>query len=291
VLLEDADRTRAVRDAIRGLQGFEDALPYSPHKKVREDIPVAVYDVIADFGDARGTNTATILPNDSDHARRYGRTILLRRNIMLEPTIVASARTQWNASVNPRHAGDFDADGSFYRTLWHEIGHYLGPDRDVKGREMDQALEDESDTFEEMKADLVSLFVADALRKQGYYTVDQLRRLYAAGVLRTLLKTRPRRDQAYGTMQLMQFNWYRDRGVTEWDESGRLLIHYDKFHAAVSAMLERVMAIQQAGDRDQARSFIERWATWSERHERLAARARETETSRFRLVRYAALGE
>ena len=35
--------------------------------------------MIADFGQARGGNTATILPNESYLARRYGRTILLAR--------------------------------------------------------------------------------------------------------------------------------------------------------------------------------------------------------------------
>jgi hypothetical protein len=291
VMVEDSARTRAVREAIRGLQAFEDALPYAPHKKVREDIPVGVYDVVADFGQARGTNTATILPNDSDHARRYGRTILLRRNLMLDPVVVASSRVAWTAAVAPQHAADFDPDGSFYRTLWHELGHYLGPDRDRRGREMDQALEEESDTFEEMKADLVSLFVGAGLARRGYYSAEQLRRLYAAGALRTLLKSRPRRDQAYGTMELMQFNWYQDHGALGWDASGRLLVHPEKFHAAVTSMLEQVLAIQQAGDREQARRFIERWTAWTERHERLASRMRETETSRFRLVRYAALGE
>ena len=90
LMLADSARTAAVRAAIRGLQELENSLPYAPHKRVREDIPVGVYDVIADFGQTRGANTATILPNDSQHARRYGRTILLRRNIMHDSSIVRS---------------------------------------------------------------------------------------------------------------------------------------------------------------------------------------------------------
>ena len=37
-------------------------------------------------------------------------------------------------------------------------------------RDLDEALQDNANTMEEMKADLVSLFVAEALHKQGYYT-------------------------------------------------------------------------------------------------------------------------
>ena len=70
--------TADLRQAMKGLQALEESLPYKNHKRVREDIPVGVYEVIADFGQARGGNTATILPNESYLARRYGRTILLR---------------------------------------------------------------------------------------------------------------------------------------------------------------------------------------------------------------------
>lgn len=292
VMLADSARTAAVRGAIRGLQELENALPYTSHKKVREDIPVGVYDVIADFGQTRGANTATILPNDSEHARRYGRTILLRRNIMSDPNIVASSRRAFEAAIDRKQHGDFDADGAFYRTLWHEIGHYLGPDRDRRGRELDQALLEDAATFEEMKADLVSLFVARDLRKRGYYDDRMLRGLYASGVLRMLNKTRPRPDESYGVMQLMQLNWFLEHGALVYDvATKKLSIRYERYPAAVATMLERVIAIQSAGDRAAAAQFIARWATWDERHESLARAMRATETSRFRLVRYAALGE
>src|ERR1041385_785397 len=61
--------TTALRQAMKGLQVLEDSLPYNNHKKVREDIPLGVYDVVADFGQSRGGNTATILPNESYLAR------------------------------------------------------------------------------------------------------------------------------------------------------------------------------------------------------------------------------
>ncbi len=292
LMLADSARTTAVRGAIRGLQDLENSLPYAPHKRVREDIPVGVYDVIADFGQTRGANTATILPNDSRHARRYGRTILLRRNIMSDPNIVKSARRSFEAALDRRHHADFDADGSFYRTLWHEIGHYLGPDRDRKGRDLDQALLEEASTFEELKADLVALFVARDLRKRGYYDDRALRALYASGVLRMLNKSQPRPDESYGVMQLMQLNWFLEQGALVYDKATKqLTVRYERYPAAVASMLEAVTAIQAGGDRAAADRFITRWATWDARHESLGRAMRATETSRYRLVRFAALGE
>lgn len=292
LMLADSARTAAVRGAIRGLQELENSLPYAPHKRVREDIPVGVYDVIADFGQTRGANTATILPNDSRHARRYGRTILLRRNIMSDPNIVKSSRRSFEAALDPRHHADFGADGGFYRTLWHEIGHYLGPDRDRHGRDLDQALLEEASTFEEMKADLVSLFVARELRKRGYYDDRALRALYASGVLRMLNKTQPRPDESYGVMQLMQLNWFLEQGALVYDKTTKkLTVRYERYPAAVTSLLQAVAAIQANGDRAAADRFITRWATWDARHESLGLAMRATETSRYRLVRYAALGE
>jgi hypothetical protein len=175
---------------------------------VREDIPVGVYDVVADFGQSRGGNTATILPNEAYLARRYGRTILLRANIMRDPDIFESTSKTFAAAVGEQQASELTSDGNFYRTLWHEVGHYLGVDRTKDGRDLDEALQDTSNTLEEMKADLVSLFVADALHKQAYYTDAQLRSVYAGGILRVLQNNRPRRDQPYNTMQLMQWNFF-----------------------------------------------------------------------------------
>jgi hypothetical protein len=145
---------------MRGLQTLEDSLPYDQHKKVRENITVGVYDVIADFGQARGGNTATILPNESYLARRYGRTILLRANIMRDQSIFEATAGTLIAAVGAEQAKDLTNDGNFYRTLWHEVGHYLGVDRTKDNREIDEALQEDSDVLEEMKADLVSLFVA-----------------------------------------------------------------------------------------------------------------------------------
>jgi hypothetical protein len=259
---------------------------------VRDQISVGIYDVIADFGQARGTNTATILPNDPRLVERYGRTILMRRNILLDPVTIGAARASWNAAVMPEHLPEFDAQAGMQRVLWHEIGHYLGPNRTRSGEPVEDALRETADKLEELKADLAALYTVEALKRQRYYDKATVRGVYAAGILRTLNKTKPRPDETYPVMQLMQFNWYLDKGLLVFDpESHRLLIRYDRFHDVVGAMLREVMAIQQSGNRDAAQHFIDRWDGWDMRHERLASMLRAAEKSRFRLVRYAALGE
>lgn len=293
VLLRNPRESDELRQAIKGLQKLENSLPYGHHKTIREDIPVGVYDVIADFGQARGSNTATILPNDALLARRYGRTILLRANIMRNPDLFSNTNRAWEAAMAARFDADLKPDGDFYRTLWHEIGHYLGVDTDKEGRDLDTALQENSSTLEEMKADLVSLFVAPALRASGYYDETRLRSVYAAGIRRVLQNTRPRRDQPYQTMQLMQWNYFLDNGLLAFDaRNGELVVHYDRYPEVVGKLLAEVLAIQYSGDKNASDRFIDKYTTWSpEVHEKIASKIRAQQKYRFRLMRYAALGE
>jgi hypothetical protein len=285
--------TTALREAMKGLQALEDSLPYKNHKKVREDIPVGVYDVLADFGQSRGGNTATILPNESYVARRYGRTILLRANIMRDPNIFEGTSKTLAAAIGEEQAKDLTPDGNFYRTLWHEVGHYLGVDRTRDGRELDEALQDNANAMEEMKADLVSLFVAEALHKQGYYTDAQLRSVYAGGILRVLQNNRPRRDQPYNTMQLMQWNFYLENGLLSFDPATKLMrVNYEKYHDVVGKMLEKTLAVQYQGDKAASDQYIDQYTKWDDNlHGVIAANIRAQQRYRFRVFKYAAMGE
>lgn len=293
ILATRQQETAALRQALKGLQAIEDSLPYQNQKKIREDIPVGVYDVVADFGQSRGGNTATILPNESYLARRYGRTILLRTNIMRDQNIFEGTSGNLQAAIGPEQAKELTNEGNFYRTLWHEIGHYLGVDRTKDNRDLDEALLDNASAMEEMKADLVSLFAVQALRKQGYYTDAQARSVYAGGILRVLQNNKPRRDQPYNTMQLMQWNFFLENGLLTFDRStGRMRVHYDKYHDTVKKLLTKVLDVQYQGDKAASDRFIEQYTTWDENlHGIVAKNIRDQQKYRFRVFKYAALGE
>lgn len=291
VMVLDRARSDALRAATAQLQKLEDSLPYDQgkeHKRVRSDIPVGLYDVIADFGQARSANTASILPNDAGPARRYGRTILLRRNIMESPELFEASRAAYAAAVEGEFADGYNAKGGSDRTLWHEIGHYLGVDRTRDGRDLDIALEQASAPLEEMKADLVALFVAPTLLKIGYYHDADLKPLYASGVRRVLLKNKPDRSQPYQTMELMQFNYFMAHGVLVFNaKTGRVAVHPEQFHAAAAAMLHDVLELQAAGDAKAAEAYITKWTEWrSDLHERLAEAMRSTEKYRFNCITF-----
>jgi hypothetical protein len=288
ILARDEEKSRALATAISELQAIEDSLPYNHRKRVRSQIPVGVYNVVADFGQARGANTATILPNDADHARKYGRTILVRNNILTNPAIFANRKRRYDAVVDAAFRDHLTLNGGFNRTLWHEIGHYLGVSVTADGRSLNAALADFSDLLEEMKSDLVSLFAAPALREAGYYDDDAMRAHYADGIRRTLQVVQPRPEQPYQNMQLMQFNFFIEHGLVEpRRQSALLTINYDRYHEVVGELLQEVLQLLYAGDYDMAKEFVSRWNYWDENlHGKLAERMQESARYRSALVRY-----
>lgn len=293
ILKRDREASARLESTIGGLQAIEDSLPYQPHRRVRGDVPIGVYDVIADFGQSRSANTATILPNDPLFTRRYGRTILLRGNVLGNEALFANNKAAWDAAIAPDFAAHLSPDGELDRTLWHEIGHYLGPDRDTLGRPLDEALGSMADAYEEMKSDLVSLHAVAALRRSGYYDDATARAVYAGGVRRVLQKIRPRRDQPYQTMQLMQFNWFLAKGLLSFDRNTqRLAIDYDRYPDVVRELLAEVLAIQQAGDQMRAAAFMDEWTGWrDDLHEVIGQGMRDNARYRYVLMRYGALGD
>ena len=131
------------------------------------------------------------------------------------------------------------------------------------------------------------------LYKKGYYNQPRLRSVQTAGVRRLLQKNQPKRSQVYRTMQLMQFNYYLENGLLEYDRKNKkLIIHYDQYHSVVESMLREVLALQYEGDKSAVDAFIDKYAGWEkDPHERLAKAMKKVETYRYVLVRYAALGE
>ena len=293
ILARDAGESRVLEEAMTGLQAIENSLPYEHQKTVRTRIPIGVYNIIADFGQSRSANTATILPNDANHTRKYGRTILLRSNIMTHPDIFANTKRRFDAVIDDCCRDHLTSKGGFDRTLWHEVGHYLGVSKTADNRDLGSALADHADLIEELKSDLVSLYAAPALREMGYYGGNELRAHYADGIRRTLQIVKPRAEQPYQNMQLMQFNFYMENGLIEANaDTGLLVINYDRYHEVINELLAEVLQIQYAGDYGLTDAFVQRWNYWDDNlHGNLAQRMLDTSAFRRTLVRYNALSD
>ena len=289
ILVRDEARSASLLSALAHLQAIEDALPIDRHKVARTDIPIGVFDALADFGHQRFLLVAAeILPNDADLLRKYGRKIVLSHNLITAPGLIARRQRKWQAVLAPVHRDDLTADGNFEQTLWHELGHYLGPEQQADGHPFKEALEDTADLLEELKAELLSCFAAARLRDLGHFDAQQVRGIQAAMLIGSLRPVRPSRAQTYETVWLMLANFFLERDVLT-THDGRLDIRYERIDEAIEAMLHDVLEIQLRGSRATAEAYIERYFTWDERHESIAAVVRGVEGHRFLKARNANL--
>jgi hypothetical protein len=289
ILRREAAGTIELRDRMRHLQEIEDALPIDRHRTVASDIPVGSFDLIAAFG--QGTQpVAEILPNDAELIRKYGRKILLRHNVAVDPGPFERVAARWRAAMAPVHHAELTPVGNFRQVTWHEVGHYLGPDTDRAGNALEAALGEDASVIEELKSELLSVFACLWLGRAGAFTADEVRAVVAASILGGLRPVRPLRSQPYPTLWLMMLNHHLETGLLRIEEDG-LHIHHEDAPAAVESFLREALAIQDHGSHAESSAFIERYSTWDERHERIAARLIAVERYRSVHLRFAILEE
>ncbi len=290
LFLRDEPATAALRRALEDLHQVEAALPYeSRRRSIRTDIPASSADILAAFGGGKTTG-AEILPNDSDLARKYGRKILVRRNLYTHPEAFARAFSRWEAVIDRDHQAALTPEGRYQQVVWHEIGHYLGPTTVRDGRSIEGSLEDDASPIEELKAELVAQFAAHRLRELGHLTDAEVQGIAAGATLASLRPVKPIRSQPYPTLWLMEFNWFLEKGYLIY-EDGSLWPRWERHEAAVTGMLREVLRIQDTGSKADAAAFIERYTTWDDRHETLARAMRAAEQSRYARQVYGLLDE
>jgi hypothetical protein len=287
LLLRDDAATAVLRGEMTHLQEIEDALPYEGRQTIRTDIPVASVNVLAAFGAGRTTG-AEILPNDAGLIRKYGRKILVRRNLYTHPARFERVAARWRAVIAPEHHADLTPEGGYQQVVWHEIGHYLGPDTDRRGRAFETALGPEAALIEELKAELLSQFAANWLRDAGIVGETDARGVAAGSIVAGLRPVRPLRSQPYPTLWLMQLNYFLERGLLV-HEDDRIGIRHERHAEAVTAMLADVLDLQLEGSQQRAAAYIERYNTWDDHHETMARALREAERHRYMDDRYALL--
>ena len=279
LFLRDESATAALRRALEDLPQVEAALPYEGRRRIQTDLPAGSYDILAAFGGGKTTG-AEILPNDPDLVRKYGRKILIRRNLYTHPDVFSRVEARWKAAIDREHHAELTPEGRYRQVMWHEIGHYLGPTTVANGHSLEDALEDDAAPIEELKAELVSQFAAHKLRELGHLDDEDVRGLAAGAVLASLRPVKPLRSQPYPTLWLMEFNWFLEQGLLVYEE-GSLGLRWERHAEAVTSMLREVLAIQQAGSKRDAAAFIERYSTWGDRHETLARNMRAAERYRY----------
>jgi hypothetical protein len=237
----------------------------NPHRG--SESPIRAVDLVYSAGDTRaGVQTiAFVLPNDERVREAKGSKKVLLRNIM-NAKFTKILQPIADVLVVEDQLPNVKAESFFLHTLWHEMSHGLGPGKLViDGRQTEVRLElkEAYSVIEETKADVMGMWAILKLQQAGrdFFPEGITRHqpaTYLAGMFRSV---RFGIASAHARANAIQFNYLLDKGAIAQDEqSGRFMVHYERFFSAVELLLNELLMIQAEGDYEAARRMIERYA-------------------------------
>ena len=140
----------------------------------------------------------------------------------------------------------------------HEIAHSLGP-RFVYGTHdtVNIALKDHYSALEELRANVLSVYLQNYLLDKGYIknrTRESMYTSFMASELRTLRMG----HGAYSTAARINFNFINEKGGFVW-ENDRIKINFKTFGEALNQLSREVSVIEAEGNYERATDLVNKY--------------------------------
>jgi hypothetical protein len=210
-----------------------------------------------------GAKTIAInLPNDEQVQLQKGTRRLQLENVMKAKfdAILVPIAKQLIANDQQQNI-TFDA--FFDDTMFHEVAHGLGiknvlDKNGLAGKgTVSQALKEYASNFEEGKADVLGLYMIDALSNRGELDKAKLMDHYVTFLASMLRSVRFGASDAHGKANMIRFNFFAERGAFVRDPDGRYRVDFDKMRAAMNALSEKLLTVQGDGDYAEAKRMTD----------------------------------
>lgn len=262
VLVKDVEWSRKLARYAAFLPELQRGLPVDAKYKAEKPGAKAdlnAYEAVYYAGDANvGAKTIAInLPNDEEVQLAKGTRRLQLENVMkakFDAILLPIAR-QLIAEDQLKHV-TFDA--FFEDVMFHEVAHGLGIKKTIDGKgTVDEALKDYASSFEEGKADILGLYMIDALSQKG--ELDKAKLMdncvtFLAGILRSV---RFGASDAHGKANMLRFNYFADAGAFSRDGDGRYRVDLEKMRAAMNSLSAKLLTVQGDGDYAEAKRMTD----------------------------------
>ena len=262
VLVKDVEWSRKLARYAAFLPELQRGLPVDAKYKAEKPGAKAdlnAYEAVYYAGDANvGAKTIAInLLNDEEVQLAKGTRRLQLENVMKAKfdAILLPIAKQLIAEDQLKHV-TFDA--FFEDVMFHEVAHGLGIKKTIDGKgTVDEALKDYASSFEEGKADILGLYMIDALSQKGELDKAKLMDNYVtflAGILRSV---RFGASDAHGKANMLRFNYFADAGAFSRDADGRYRVDLEKMRAAMNSLSAKLLTVQGDGDYAEAKRMTD----------------------------------
>ena len=270
VLLKNLNLTSEISGFTGMIPALQEALPCDPAYKTfapGTGSTIYAYDLVYCAGNANAgiKKIAVNLPYDAVvQAEKGTRTAILSNvidakysKIILPAGRLLLAREQ---SIY------LDNKAFFWNTAMREVAHGLGVKQTVNGNgTVDEALGDEALTIEEIKGDVLGLFLNLKLIADGQMDPLMSREdAITTFVVANIRSSRFGEAAALGLSNIIIYNWMKEKQAFSIDRSGHYLVDFDKAEQAVRELATRILTIQATGDKAAASALIRNYGTTAE---------------------------
>jgi len=263
VLIKDQEWSDKLARFAAFLPALQQGLPVDAKYKAEtpgSDADLGAYEAVYYGGNANvGAKTIAInLPNDEAVQLAKGTRRLQLENVMRAKfdEILVPIAELLIADDQLEHV-TFDA--FFGNTMFHEVAHGLGIKNTLDGEgTVSDALKEYASSFEEGKADILGLYMVDALSRQDELEESELMDAYVtflAGIMRSV---RFGASDAHGKANMLRFNYFADAGAFSRDpETGEYRVDFEKMREAMNTLSAKLLTVQGDGDYAEAKRMTD----------------------------------
>jgi hypothetical protein len=262
VLIKDMAWSERLARFAALLPALQRGLPVPDEYKAETpgtDADLNAYDAIYYAGDANaGAKTIAInLPNDEQVQLEKGTRRLQLRNSMQAKfdKILVPIADQLIAEDLQDHI-TFNA--FFSNIMFHEVAHGLGIKNTLEGRgTVREALREHAAALEEAKADVLGLYMITALFNQEELEEGEILDHYVTFLAGLFRSVRFGASSAHGRANMIQFNYFSERGAFERGADGRYRVDLQRMREAVGELAGRILILQGDGDHAGAGALLD----------------------------------
>lgn len=270
VLIKDKAWSDRLSKYAAVLPELQEGLPVPDEYKAEtpgSDSDLNAYDAVYYAGDANaGSKTIAInLPNDEEVQLAKGtRRLQLKNSMRAKYDKILIPISEVLFAEDQRQYISFDA--FFGNTMFHEVAHGLGIKNTINGNgTVREALRNHASALEEGKADVLGLYMVDALREKGMIEDGSPEEDYVTFLASIFRSIRFGSSSAHGRANLIRFNYFQEMGAFDYDEESETYrINFDRVDEAVASLSEKILTLQGNGDYNAVDAFVKEYAVETE---------------------------
>ncbi len=261
------------------LRDMEANLPveesYKNFKRGFESPIAAAYQVHGGGDNVPGVQTIAFnLPNDERVREAKGAKKVVLNNVLgakfdriLNPMAEAVLVNEQAALLVKKYmAGE---------TLFHELAHSLGPGSITKDGEettVSAELKELYTQTEEGKADVMGAYNILYMMERGEMPIAEKESFLATYFVGLFRAMRFGINEAHGKGAAFQYSYFKEAGAFEWDrDAEKFRLDFVKLEQAITDLTRDIVIVQGDGDYDNAKAFLDEYATLDANAERIIA--------------------